>query len=316
VGAYENRVYVSSYQPTSASTTVAPYVQWPDISLLDSDGWSFDISPSNAEQVQMLVDGDGMFILTNEASYVLTSLAPNTEPYRIFGRGPLGRQAACWAEDQLFVASHDSIYVLANRSGTGELSKDVRRMYKEWLNPDSTTTVTYQNRSLYVTCGTKQMRYSFVKQRWTRNTVAHTFLFGVMFRNPSSAIQNMWHLTGDRKIMRWQPADAVGSTNAATTDDGTTIPSWQYSTGFDFTSIKTRLRSILTDATAPLQVYLHKTIDDTEGQGFELPATEHQTPIPPDPSYKFRIRLVGLGGGTLKRLMIERDQVQQEGKST
>jgi hypothetical protein len=202
---------------------------------------------------------------------------------------------------------------IANRSGVEELSQPIRRMYTDWLAPTSSTVVAYQSRKLYVFCGSKYLRYDFVKGRWTRGTVAHTMLHGLCFRDPGSAVQNMCFLDSARNIYRWQPADVVGS-NAATTDAGTAIPAWIYMTGFDFTSKKTRIRSIFLDCTGPVALSAHVSMEDVDGRVKEFRKMEHQENLWADLSaYKFRLKLVGVGGAQVRRLMWERTGLDQEG---
>lgn len=307
IGAYENRIYISSYIATSMSSD--PYPQFPDIPVDDSDGWSFDIAPSNVEQVQYLCNGDALYIVSNEACYVMTQLEPNSPPFKIFERGAMGRRACCWAENRLFVASHDGVYSFANRAQPEELTQNIRRMYLDWLGPDSTTQVCYQARKLYIFRGVKFLRYDFVKQRWTRGYVNNTMLHPVMWRDPGSSVQNLWFLASDRNVYRWQPGYAVGDANAATDDAGTAIPAWIYETGFEFTPVKTRVLSIFADiTTGPVALSVHTSMEDIDGRVKEFRKIEHQETCWADYSaYKFRIKMVGMGGAVVRRLLWERE---------
>lgn len=313
IAAYQNRVYISSFIATSMSSD--PYPQFPDIAVEDSDGWSFDIAPSNVEQVQFLCNGDALYIVTNEATYVMTQLEPNSPPFKIFERGAMGRRACCWAENRLFVASHDGVYSFANRAAPDELSQEIRRMYVEWLGPDSTVAVAYQSRKLYVFKGTRFLRFDFVKRRWTRGVVAHTLLHPAVWRDPGSSVQNMWFLASDRNIYRWQPDYVVGSASAATDDAGTPLPAWVYESGFEFTPIKTRLESIFMDViTGPVALSVHTSMEDIDGRVKEFRRIEHQETMWADyTAYKFRVKMVGLGGAIVRRLMWERSGSPGEG---
>lgn len=314
VGANGPTIYISSYVPTAAADSVGVYPQFPAIPIDDSSGWYFDIAASNAEQIQWLGNGDALYILSNEAAYSMSDLTPNSPPFKIFERGALGRRAACWAEQQLFFASHDGVYAVLNRSQVEELSQGIRRQYMTWLAPDSTTVVAYQARKLYVFCNGKYLRYDFVRQRWTRGTVANTFLHAAGWRDPSGTIQNMWFLDANRKIQRWQPSDVVGSTNVALDDNGAAIAPWQYWTGFEFTPTKARIRSIFLDTTGPVTLSVHTSMEDLDGRVKEFRKPEHQEPFAADlTAYKFRIQLVGLGGAQVKRLLWERLPVSGEG---
>ena len=310
IGAYENRVYVSSFTPTSASSD--PYVQFPDIPINEADGWSFDISPSNIEQIQSVIDGDGLYIVSNANIYVMSDLAPNSIPYKVFNRGALGRQSCEFAESMFFVASWDGVYSVENRASVNEITQPIRRMYRDWLAPDSTVQVKYQNRKLFIFCNQKYLRYDFVTQRWTRGTISHNSLFGLSFRDYNQSVQNFWFLTADRKIMRWQPKEIFG-TSEATTDDGTTIPAWIYQSGYDFEPVKSRVRSFLVE-TKGTNTITFTTSDDDAGRVKVLRDGIHQYPHSADQSgYRFRFKIVGINRSTVKRLLLEKELVEAEG---
>ena len=312
IGAYENRIYISSFVPTAAATS--PYPQFPDIPIDDSSGWTFDVAPSSLEQIQWIGNGDALYTLSNESSAVMTQLEPGSVPAKPFERGAMGRRAAAWAEQEMFFASHDGVYTIYNRYRYDELSQGVRRMYIEWLNPDATTVVGYQNRKLLIFCGTRYLRYDFVKERWTRGTIPLPFLHVVTFRKPGSSVQNMWFLDSAWNVQRWQPRHAVGIANAATTDNGAAIPPWIYQTGFEFTPSKAKIRSIFVDTTGPVAVSVHTSMEDLDGRVKEFRKTEHQEPGFGDlTAYKFRFKLVGLGGAQVRRLLWDRVPVAVEG---
>ena len=310
IGASENRIYISSFVPTASATSIYP--QFPDIPFDDSSGWSFDIAPSNVEQVQWLGDGDALYILTNEAAYVMSDLTPNSVPQKAYQRGCLGRRAACWAEQELFYAAHDGIFSIYNRYRVDELSQSIQRMYISWFAPDASVVVSYQNRRLLVTCNGKYLRYDFRKERWTRGYTTDTFLYRTNFRDPAGTVQNLWYLDANRNIQRWQPGDVVGSANAALTDNGAVIPAWIYQTGFEFTPSKARIRSIFLDTTGPVMLSVHTSMEDLDGRVKEFRKTEHQEPCWADlTAYKYRINMIG--GSQVRRLLWERVQVSAEG---
>lgn len=301
IGSRENRIYISSYTPTA--NPISPYPQFPDIPANEASGWSFDIAPSNAEQVLWLGNGDALYILTNEAAYVMADLEPNSTPSKVFERGVLGRRGACWAEESLFFAAHDGIYALQNRAQASELSQSVRRMYSDWFQPDNTTIVCYQNRKLLVFCGTRYIRYDFVRGRWTRGTVPHQFLHAAQWRDPNGSIQHLWLLENGRNVMRWQPT--------ATTDNGADIPSWRYWTGYEFTASKTRVRSIYVDTSEPIKLSLHRFSEDVGRQVAVQAGEKELTGWGDFTGYKFQLQLSGRG--QLKRLLWDRYGVNGEG---
>src|SRR5262249_54954861 len=157
---------------------------FPAIALEEADGWAFDIAESNAEQVLSLISGDALYVLTNENMFVMNDLSPNSDPVKVFSRGVIGRQASVWAEDALFWVAHDGIYAGVNRTQPKELSQEIRRLFRSWFNPDGTVCLGYQNRKLYALCGTRMLRYDFVKGRWSRHTLAHAHSFTACWRDP------------------------------------------------------------------------------------------------------------------------------------
>lgn len=172
VAGYENRVFISDYQPVNQTSD--PWPSFSPIPVLEADGWSFNIAPNNAEQIQAVVAGDADYILTNHNCFVMTDLVPGSLPQHVFNRGALGRQAAMYAEDRLFWAAYDGLYTAENRTRVQEMTSEVRRLYTTWLAPDSQVVVGYKSRKLYVVQGTKFLRFDFVTGNWTRGTWAGT----------------------------------------------------------------------------------------------------------------------------------------------
>jgi hypothetical protein len=238
--AYEHRVYISSYVGAATSTT-DPVPQFPDIAVDDSDGWAYDIAPSSAEQVQCLVNGDALYVLSNEAVYALFTLTPNSTPYQIWRRGALGRRAALYAEDRLWWAASDGLYTSQGRAVPEKVTLSIDRIWKTWLAPTSAVVVAYHNRHLLVfdpTLG-KGLRLDINSGRWTQWTCSQTHAHAAAWRDPEAARDSLWLLSSDGYLRRW--------IDAATTDDGTAIPAWSYSTGYRFFQGAARVRQIIAD---------------------------------------------------------------------
>lgn len=175
IGGFQNRLYISSYTPTSATSN--PFPQWPDIAVEDSDGWSFDIAPAKDEQIVGLSgEGDALYILTNLACYTMSDLRPNSLPYKVFQRGCVSRRGFCYAEDRFFWAAYDGIYVSSNRTDASEMSEEVRRHYIETFAPDCHVCLGYDlaTRSLIACRDTALLRYNFLTRKWTTGTLAHS----------------------------------------------------------------------------------------------------------------------------------------------
>lgn len=233
---WENRLWISSYigADTAASS---PMPTFPAIAIEESDGWAFDIAPANTEQIQALVNGDALYILTNEGVYAMWQVSPNSPPYQVLRRGVVSRRGAIYAEDRLFWAAWDGIYTAQGRADAVEMTRDIRRIYQQWLIPDSTTVVAYQNRKLLIWRGTRFLRYDFVTQTWVRGTTAHSMLHAACWHDPGAVVDQCWLLTSDNKAQRWQ--------SASTTDDGTAIPAWTYRSGYVAPGATARVKSLL-----------------------------------------------------------------------
>jgi hypothetical protein len=319
VAGLAQRVYISSFIPTSDTSN--PFPQWPAIPLLDSDGWSFDIYPSSRAQIQVINgEGDGTYILTQEACYIMPSLAPNSVPYLVYDRGAMGRQAACYAEDRFFWAAYDGVYEAVNTSQVAEMTKNIRRYYTDWLAPTSVVVVVYNDRKLYVIQGTRYLRFDFVKQVWTRGTLADSVSMACSWVDPGGTKQ-MWFLTSDRRNLRWQTSatrDGMIGTNTAT---GTALPDWVFSTGFSLTQIPAVVDGILVDATDVVVVTVAKTYAGnipTEGRQFAAVPRSGQDEVWEPGSaqlraMKFRVQFNAPNTTTLRRAMWERSLISAKG---
>jgi len=303
IAGHENRVYISGYIAPSVTST--PYPQFPSIALEESDGWAFDISPGKTEQIQAIVNGNGLYILTNESCYVMSDLSPGSVPERVFDRGVNGRRGALFAENILIWASWDGIYTARNRSEITELTQSIRRLYIDWFQPDSTVVLGYKNRVLYAECNQRGLRYDFVTDTWTQHTRPDVFQHSVFWRDPTGKPQ-LWFFTQTRFVQRIQ--------STATTDDGVARPAWEYQTGYAFMPTRGRVRQIMLQVDkGPVSVeLLSGTTAASRTRSFSTGL--HALPMPADwTSYQFRIRLIGHGGARVSRLLWERQEVAGEG---
>jgi hypothetical protein len=324
-----NRVSISSYLPFGKDSD--PFPQFPAIPLIAADGWSFDIAPTSSEGVLWCGRGDNAaYILTNEAAYLLTNLdAPlsGTPPlYKIWERGVISRRAACWAEEALTWCAHDGIYRTQGRGGAEELTKPIRRLFRAWFQPDATVVMGYQDRKLYAIRGQNLLRFDFVTETWTRHTLAHTMQHGEDWRDPTGAIQQLWFQDSAGNLYRWQPGLSPTDANRATSDAGTAISPWTYSTGFSlrplvtatggYGDVKTRIRSVFCDtAGGAVTASLYKDATATPTGSKSFAVGEHQLPLAAGPTaYKWRIGLAAASSATtVRRLLWERPPVSGEG---
>lgn len=323
-----NRISISSYLPFGATSD--PFPQFPAVPIIAADGWSFDIAPTSSEGVLSIVRGDhAAYILTNEATYFLSNLdAPlfTTPPlYKVWERGVMSRRGAVWAEEALYWVAHDGIYMTEARATATELTRPVRRLFRSTYSPDSTSVISYQDRKLIAIRGTAALRFDFVTDTWTRHTLAHTMLHADNWRDPTGVYQQMVFQASNGNVYRWQPGLSPSDSNRATTDGGTTIPAWIYSTGFNLKSlytqqgpgiVKTHFRSIFTDlAGDTATVAIFKDASSSPARTKVFPTGEHQEPMPPDlTAYKWRVQLTANSNSTqCRRLLIERPMVSGEG---
>jgi hypothetical protein len=324
-----SRVSISSYLPFGQDTD--PFPQFPAIPLIPADGWSFDIAPTSSEGVLWCGRGDNAaYILTNEATYLLTNLdAPlsGTPPlYKVWERGVISRRGACWAEEALYWCAHDGIYRTQARASAEELTKPIRRLFRAWFQPDATVVMGYQDRKLYAIRGQNMLRFDFVTGTWTRHTPAHTLLHGDDWRDPTGIYQQMWFQDSGGNLFRWQPGLSPTDSNRAVSDAGTAIPAWTYSTGFSlrllfsytvgYGDVKTRVRSVFCDTAGDsvmASLYKDATASPTGSKIFAV--GEHQLPFAPEPTaYKWRLGLAAASNAaSVRRLLWERPPVSGEG---
>ena len=261
IGIYLNRVYISSYTPTSDTSNPIP--QWPAIAIETADGWSFDISPAPTEIGYVLSgNGDALYIGTSEMIRSMSDLSPNSLPFEVLGRGVLGRNAGIFVEDQFFWASYDGIYQAANQSQVNELTSPIRNYYVNTFAPTQAVVLAYQGRKLYAFQGNTYIRYDFTLKHWTTGTIADTVDFACCFGGTvvSPTIEQMWLLCANRFIGRWQASatrDMAVGTDATT---GTAIPAWVFSTGFDMQGITSVVAGLMLDASGPVNVMAAKTL--------------------------------------------------------
>lgn len=307
-----NRLYISSFTAPDAAGSKIP--QFPLIALEDSDGWAFDLSPAYDDQIQVIVakEADGVYISTHMNTYFMYRLEPNSKPRHIIGKGAMGRRAAFYAGDRYVFAAADGVYSVWKGSVADELTRDIWRLYREWLNPGTSTVVAYQSGRLYVISGTKGLR--FYRGEWTQIRPTDTFQHCAGWRDPTGTIEHLWFLDSDRDVQRWQPDYAVGSSNKATTDDGTALPAWVYSTGFAFTHTPARVRSAYLESTSPVEVQVLSTDDENEaGPRVVFPRGDDRKPFAADYVKKrHRLRITGLERGTVKQAWWERVLVEKE----
>lgn len=319
------RFYVSSYLPFGSDTD--PFPQFPAIPNLVSDGWAADLAPTSAEQILWCGEGDKQtYLISNEACYLLASTdAPLYAPppfFEVWKRGVVSRRGGIWVEDTLFWAAHDGVYMARNRSFGGELTETVNRLYKTWLLPDSTTVMGYQDRKLYIQRGTRQLRYDFITKTWSRATLAHTPLHSAGWRDPTGTIQQLWLYASDGNLYRWQPGTYWGDTNRATSDNGTAIGNWVYSTGYDTRTIRsmmegmgnfnTRVQMIFTHTDGAMTISIYK--DGSTFRSKTQSTGMHELAMPPDmKSYVFRVQYTAANSVRLLRGMWQRTKISAKG---
>lgn len=313
---YPNREAISSFLPFSATTD--PFPQFPKAGIQPADGSFFDIAPSAAEGILVCGNGDKTaYVGTNEAMYAQSDLRPGGEPYKIVEQGVIGRRAWCWAEDSFFWAAHTGIYAAFNRSRWVELTEPIRRLYQGTFSPDSTVVLGYQDRKLFVVKGTSMLRYDFVKKRWSGpHTLAHTMQHCAFWRDPTGAVstyQQLWFLASDGNLYRWQPGHSASDTNRASTDGGTTIPNWAYSSGYAWGEDKTKVEKVFLDTNGNVNATLYK--DSSTGTATKVFVSgEHEYAFDPTKTaYKWRIYLSGGPAVSVRRAAVRLDVTSGEG---
>lgn len=297
IAGYDNRVYISSFVPPDKTTD--PFPQWPPIATEDSDGWSFDIGSSKADQIQSIISGDIVYIITQQNVYGMSDLTPvfdgNADSFfHIFSRGSISKQGPLYAEDTLFVPAWDGVYAFQGRTQPQELTKEIRDDYRTWLAPSSNTFIGYQDRKLFIVNGTKMLRFDFITNTWTRHTLTDTPRYCAVFTNPGESKQRFWMLTTGREIQRWD--------STYSDDDGGVIPNWTYQTGYLVGGKGFRFESIYLDVNGPLELRIYK--DATNFRHSMRPKGEHYYDSPNDFSgYKMSLYFNANRGTTLRRAM-------------
>lgn len=314
VGGYENRVYISDFIPVSQDAN--PYPRFAKIAVEDADGWAFDIASSNAEPIQTIVAGDVPYIISNKQCWFMPSLAPDTPPVLITSKGGVGRKSAIYVENTLIWASHDGVYTCGDRVTPEELTKNIRRIYTDWLVPNGECLLAYQNRKLLVIQKTKFLRYDFVTGRWTRGTLSHDTRFACVFVDPpTSALtgEQLWLLHLTAHLSRWQP-DCDEDLKLNDTDyTGTAIPSWVYETGYQVEAYRQTLDHLYIDCSGDVRVRMFLDESEDEYREENFTAGESVSPFSADfTNYKFKVELTGGNTCQLKRAMFERGGLDLE----
>lgn len=300
---FPNRVSISSFLPFTQSND--PFPQFPTYDQNDADGWTFDNSPTSGEANIWAGNGDtALYALTNAALYVMPSLVPNSPSYKVMERGVLGRTGALWVEGALYWVSDDGVYTAANRSEVDELTRTIRRVFSEWLIPDSAVCIGYRNRKLIIFQDTKYLRYDFVRGVWSTGVLAHSIVRTAVWRDPASATPQLWLLSSDGYLLRWQ--------ESATTDAGTAIANWSYSTGYAVAERNSRGRFLFTDSTGSATVAIYK--NSTEYRTLTMATGEKETPYPPDmKGRKWRMVIAAANTVEVRRVQVEFEPVEARG---
>lgn len=146
-----------------------------------------------------------------------------------------------------------------------------------------------------------------MSKTWTKGTLAHTIVGACHWTDPSSATQQLWLVTSTGNIMRWQ--------ESATSDAGTAIPNWSYSTGFYVAERNQRGRWLFMDTSGTLTASIYKDTGTSHGASLANVTTgEQEIPFPPLPwGRKFRFVATGANTVQLTRLMVEFEQVEGRG---
>jgi hypothetical protein len=314
VTAYENRITISDFVPQGQDTD--PFPRFAPTAIEDSDGWAFDLGPGNYEQIQAAVSGDIVYLLTSHNCYLMSSLSPNTAPYRVFAKGALGRSAAIYVENALIWASNDGVYINSDRYYTNELSQEVRRGYVYWLRPDTNVTLGYQDRKLYIFQDYRYLRYDFVTKRWTRGTLAHKPRYTINFVNPvpQTNEQQLWFVDNNTNLARWQVSAAEDMQIGTTANSGYTVPDWIYGTGYMVNDTKQGIATAFIDTTGDVAFYSYLSSDTSKCRVVPFYAGEATRPISADfAGFKMRFLMRGQRAVNLRRLKIEREALDSTG---
>lgn len=323
IAGYENTVYVSSFTPPGAISD--PFPQFPAIAVEDADGYSFDIAPTKAEGVQCIVDGDVLYVGTNERVCSLNDLTAPTDglppPFYAFSRrGVIGRRAMTYADGEdgsgfLIWASANGLHAAQNRAIGKRLTETNTRLYRSWLLPDTSLVLGYQDSKLFAFRGTRYIRFDFLQPRWTQGTLAHTVSQVACWSEPTTGKEEMWMLMSDRFLGRWQAGvqrDLQIGTDTAT---GTAIADWVYSTGFVIPGQSTRVENLYVDCSGgSVSVMAAKTTDDDLARKISFTPGRAVKPLKGDlAGQTWRLELSGKNATTLKVLMIDFFSVDKTG---
>lgn len=310
ISAYDNRLWISSF--ISPSKTSNPFPSFPAVALESADGWAFDVSPAKTEQIAAIINGDALYVLTNECCYSMPDVDPGSPCYTVVRRGVIGRQAAVYAEDRLFWASADGLYSATNRSQWEEVSQPIRRAWISWLAPTRETVLAYQDRKLFVVCGTRYLRLDFVTGTWTRGTFTDTMVVASSFSDSGVATGRLFWVGSDMKLYRMQ--------SSATADDDSAIPNWTYRTGYLRGDTKLRLGRILADVYGTITARMYKGVTENAAKYRSATLTtgtadvECEYPFPADlGSYKWCLYLSGASTSYVRYAAIDVAPIQQVG---
>lgn len=328
IAIYNQRVYISSYVPTSTPLVSWPYPQWPDIAIEDSDGWSFDIAPS-AEEIGRHVNGrgDALYLITNEAWYLMSDLRPNSPVFQVMRRGTVGPFAVGFFEDRLFVAAWDGVYMGVGRASPIEMTETVKGTYQD-LNPDKNMCLGYCpfTRSLYVFQGNQYLRYNFPTTtdpgRWSTGTLPRAVLFAITASRTTTVEKpQFWVLTELREVLRYQPSQVKDAVRGADNTNGVSIPAWVYSTGYDVSHTPQIVNGLMIDATGEVKVTLAKDNDaliPDQARQFTVmsSADVDEVWVPGAADFrgqKMRVQFQAPSNVTLRRAMWERSIIEAKG---
>lgn len=302
VTAIENTITISDYVPVDDTGAAPRFAKTP---VEETDGWSFELGPNNSDQVQALVSGDSLYILTNERCYSMPSLSPGTLPVMVFARGCVGRDAAIYVENLLIYASHDGIYAVAERTGVEELSESVRFRYIHWLRPSSKTLLGYRNRVLYVIEKERMLCFSFVTKRWTQHILGHSVAGATTYTDPG--LQQHFVLCTETLFVARVLDDALR-------DEGLDreIGSMTYATGYVRETTKLIVPHIQTESDYPVQVRGHIDRKRNVFRSCDMDTGEDQRPFSGDYAAR-RIRFTLRAPSTVYRFVAEVDGVDTAG---
>lgn len=309
IAGYQNTIYVSNFTPTS--NTSNPFPQFPDVPIETADGWSFQFA-SKAEQIQSIMAGDVVYILTNYGLRVLTDVdaplfgAPSL--FKVGEYGAVSRTGAIFAEDgRLFWCSYKGIYVGKGRTEPVEMSKNIRQYFTDTFQPDSTVTMAYQDRCLYVFKGTLGLRYNFLTGDWSSLTLSHSATRVTSWaENIVAGVygENAWILTSGNRLARLQDTLNRDLQSGTDTTTGTKIPDWSFSTGFMMMGQPSKVLRFSSDVVGEeVKVYVARDMSGLGEREVLLQPGESVKEFPPDIyNYKLRIRVTGPNDCKVRRL--------------